>query len=192
MIVYSAGNKRKWAIAALCVSALGVASVVWMTPASVHAANRTESAAICVVAGVFPSYMGGRVVEARPGQWELNVGVKWTCALDHNGIEEASGILRLWSPVESAWHLDVPCTLNAPVQPGRSMLQQVSVPWDESSDVHQWLLRGKPEQVRSAFIVEWSKVIKTPEPVVQPRLSRFNRGQSTQSKSHRQQSGSRY
>lgn len=188
----SAGNKRNWAIAALCVSALGVASVVWMTPASVHAANEIESAAICVVAGVFPSYTGGRVVEARPGQWELNVSVKWTCALDHNGVEEASGILRLWSPVESTWHLDVPCTLNAPVQPGRSMLQQVSVPWDESSDVHQWLLRGEPEQVRSAFIVEWSKVIETPVPDAQASSRRLNHGQSTRSRPHREQSGSRY
>lgn len=185
----SAGNKQKWAIAALCVSALGIASVVWMTPASIQAADGTGSKVVVVAAGVYPSYMGGRVVEAHAGQWELKVGIEWTCALDHIGIEQASGILRLWSPVDPNWHLDIPCTLNACVQPGRPMLQQVSVQWDESNDVHQWLRRAAPGQVRSAFIAEWAKSIGTPEIATQAGVSRFDRGHSSQARSRRQHAG---
>jgi hypothetical protein len=183
VIVDSAGYKRKWVVAALCVGALGVASVVWMTPTSLQAADGTESEAISVAAGVFPSYVGGRVVETRPGQWELKVGVEWTCPLDHNGVEQAFGILRLWSPSESAWHLDVPCLLNASVQPGRPTLQQVSVLWDESSDVHQWLRRATPDQVRSAFIAEWAKAVEAPDSIAQAGLSRVDRSRSARSRS---------
>ena len=159
----SAGNKRLWAISALIAGTVGVASVVWTTPASLQAADQGNTRSIGLAAGVHPVYTGGRVVEIFPGQWELQVGIRWTCAMDHNGVEQAAGVIRLWSPTRPDLRIDLPCTLNARVRPGQSALQHVTVDWDERSAVHQWLRHGTREEVRSAFIVEWAVGAASPD-----------------------------
>lgn len=169
-IVESAGKKRIWAIAALSVCTLGVASVMWSTPASLQAADQHTSRFNGVAAGVHPTFIGGRVVEAFPGQWELKVGLRWTCAMDHNGVEQATGLIRLWSPSQADLRIDLPCSLNASVRPGQSVLQHVTVEWDERSDVHQWLRHGAPSDVRSAFIVEWAVGAGPPDDVTSPAV----------------------
>jgi hypothetical protein len=135
-----------------------------MAPASLYAADQELDRASDpetnwfkgVAAGVHPSFTGGQVVEAFHDQWDLRIGIRWTCAANHKGVEQATGIVHLWSPTNPDYHLDLPCILNASVQPGNPVLQNVVVPWDERSDVHQWLRQGTSEDVRSAFIVEWA------------------------------------
>jgi hypothetical protein len=162
-IVESAVKKRMWAIAALSMCSLGVASVIWATPATLQAADHGVNRFSGVAAGVHPTYIEGRVVETIPGQWDLHVGIRWTCAMDHKGVERARGLIHLWSPTHADLRIDLPCTLNASVQPGQPVLQNLVVPWDEWSEVHQWLRTGTSQDVRSAFIVEWAMGAAAPD-----------------------------
>jgi len=154
--VESTGHKKIWALSALIAGTVGVAMVAWTTPASLQAAAQGTARSIGLASGVHPAYTSGRVVETTPGQWDLQVGISWTCAMDHNGVEQAAGLIRLWSPTQPDLRIDLPCTLNARVQPGQSVSQYVSIHWDERSPVHEWLRHGTPDEVRSDFVVEWA------------------------------------
>lgn len=154
--VESGGNKRVWALAAAGAGMLTIAGVVWMTPAATQAAPHADAQQAGIAAGVYPSYTGGKVVQSGPDHWDLQVGIRWTCAMDRPGVEEAGGLIRLWSPENDAFRIDLPCQLNATVQPGHPVHQSVSIPWEEGNRVHQWLQDATPEDVRSAFVAEWA------------------------------------
>jgi hypothetical protein len=161
--VESASKRKVWAIAALSACTLGVASVMSTAPSSIQAADLGMSRYSGLVAGVHPAYTGGQVVQTFPGQWDLKIGIRWQCAMDYNGVDQAIGLIRLWSPTSPDLAIDLPCTLNASVGPGQPVLQNVVIPWDERSEVHQWLRQGNPEDVRSAFHVEWASGATPPE-----------------------------
>jgi hypothetical protein len=153
--MFSGGSRLRYVLAGSSAVVVLVAAVLWLSPSTLQAAGAEESHPPPVTCGIHPAFTGASFREEPGGDWRLSLGLRWTCAGNQNGVRAATGTVRLWSQLDEALEFSFPCRVNALVEPGRPLMQQVAVDWEEQSPVHEWLRSASAIDVRSSFVPDW-------------------------------------
>ncbi len=147
-----------------CVTAAAVGWTLWSGPEPSQAAI-SDLGGLCVLE---PNCTGVSLDEVSPEQWNLVVGVRWTCPDSHPGIASAVGSLRLASKEDSSVAVVIPCRVDVPVSSGAPLLATERTEWDESDPRHRWLRGADPCNIDVTFDADWFRPVRSRGSVAGP------------------------
>jgi hypothetical protein len=157
-----------WMVAVCGVAAVAAAWFVFSGPVPSQAAAGQFPKRASDACALQAKYTGVGLEEASPGRWVIMVGMLWECLPMCDGVEKATGVLRL-TPTDSSdvtGHvLELPCRLNVSVRPGHPLKDTIFVEWDESDEAQRWLRGANLGEVHAEFTADWS----TPTPAASDR-----------------------